>query len=155
MIVQDARRIGKTIGDGYLAEGIVQTLLRKGEISEDDEWKLQKAKNFMNNVNLGLEQAITAKLGYKAFESISSYSSALDIIQIESTNESQFKDEFEKKILEMQSKIDEIIKTRLVNVEKVEELKNFFLEISRRSLRTTQNIFEKRRVNLKMTKEND
>ncbi len=155
MLVQDVKRIGKTIGDGYLAESIVQTLLRKGELSKEDECKLHKAKNFMNNVNLGLEKATTAKLGYKAFESISSYNSALNIIQIEITDESQFKDELEKKISDMQSKIDETIKNRKVNVEEVEDVRNFFLEISRRSLKATQNRFEKRQIILKPTREND
>lgn len=155
MLVQEVKRIGKTIGDGYLAESIVQTLLRKGELSEEDEYKLKKAKDFMNYVTLGLEQATTAKLGYKAFESISSYNSALNIIQIEITDENQFKNEFEKKIFDMTSKIDEIIKTKRVNVDEVEDVRNFFLEISRRSLRDTQSRFEKRPAIPKLIKDND
>jgi len=155
MLVHEVKRIGKTIGDGYLAESIVQTLLRKGNLTEEDEYRLKKAKDFMNYVKLGLEQATTAKLGYNAFESISSYNSALNIIQIEITDESQFKDEFEKKILNLTSKIDEIIRTKKVNVDEVEDVRRFFLEMSIRSLKATQNKFEERPEILKLINEYD
>lgn len=155
MLVHEVKRIGKIIGDGYLSENIVQTLLKNGDVSEEDEYRLKKAKDFMRNVKLGLEQATTAKLGDNAFESISSYNSALNIIPIKITNENQFKKQFEKKLLDMTSKIDEIIRTKKVNVDEVEDVRNFFLEMSIRSLKATQNKFEERPDFIMLNKEND
>lgn len=144
MLSCDIHEIGRTIGDGFFAEKITQTLYKPGEISREDEDNLKKAKIFMEFVEKGLEQTVEAKIGYQSLESISSYNRASYAMNIKITDEKEFKTEFKKRILHLKSEIDNIISNKTINTTKVQDLRNFFLEISKLSLEFTQNKFEER-----------
>lgn len=144
MLSCEIHELGRTIGEGFLSEKITQTLYKKGDISQEDEDYLNKAKLFMEFVEKGLEQTVEAKIGYQSLESISSYNKASYVINIKITDEKEFENEFKKRISHLKSEIDNIISNKRIDTAEVEDVRNFFLDLSRLSLESAQKKFEER-----------
>lgn len=144
MLSCEIHELGRTIGEGFLAEKITQTLYKKGDISQEDEDNLNKAKIFMEFVEKGLQQTVEAKIGYQSLESISSYNKASYVINIKITDEKEFENEFKKRISHLKSEIDNIISNKRIDTAEVEDVRKFFLDISKLSLESAQKKFEER-----------
>ena len=122
---------------GFLFDSITEVLEKYKasgcNITEPDKYILRKALEFLEIINEGREQVSSGRLGRNALESIGAYKETISVFLTIPEKEKDFKKFIEK----LENIIERVANKQKVDPEDVDIVKNFFYQLSIKTLAQT------------------
>lgn len=129
--------LGRDFKWGFLFDSVTEVLEKYGasgcNITELDIHTLKKALEFLKVIKEGREQVSSGRLGRNALESIGAYKETISVFLTIPKREKDFKKFTEK----LENILEKVANKQKVDPEEVNVVKNFFYQLSMRTLEGT------------------